>query len=1041
MFAEKTDWQNPELLHKNRERERAYFIPFQSEEAAWTLRDYRGASAYCALLNGDWAFRYFERYVDVSPALLARDEDLSEWDKIPVPLNWQMAGYDAPQYTNIDYPYPVDPPFVPDENPAGVYARDVTLPPDWAGRDAFVVFEGVSSCFYLYVNGECAGYSQGSHMQSEFNITPYLSPGPNRITVAVLKWCDGSYLEDQDFFRLSGIFRDVYLLSRSKNRVRDIFLRAELDAAYTNAALSLTLEQEGNSAQKPVFCLYAPDGKPVIKTEVEFGETSFAVSAPLKWNAETPWLYTAIIGFEGEWLPVDVGFRKIETAKNGALLINGAAVKLKGVNRHDTDPVLGHYTPLDHIRRDLALMKQHNINAIRTSHYPNAPEFYRLCNRYGFYVIDEADLEMHGFNSRHPSAQWGYSNFDPTVPTDMPEWKNAFLDRARRLVEADKNHPCVIFWSLGNEAGFGGNHVAMADWIHRRDNTRLVHYERASGAVREHPDRKYSDACVDVESVMYPGLEQLITEGKNKRKDPRPFFLCEYLHAMGNGPGGAGDYWDIIYRYPRLIGGCVWEWADHSIILPGTAVRADGKPHYGYGGDMGEFPNDGNFCIDGCVMPDRTPYPGLREIKAVYQYIATDMLRTADGVITLKIANLHDFIDLSGYELWWSLENDGQITAQGTVALPAIPPRRSRKLTIAAPLPEQTWHGAYLNLSYRLAAGRVWAASGFEAAAAQFELPAPTAKIVQPARRFTPLETADDGECTVFSGDCFRYVFNGFYGGFESIAYNGVEALHCRPQFGVWRAPTDNDRNIKSQWGAENLNHVQSKLYSVSVEQNNDRALIRVSGALAAVAREPFAKLQVTYTVLPSGQILVDVAADIRKNMMFLPRFGLELAMPAGNERLEYFGLGPDENYIDMRRHVRMGHYTSTVTEQYFPYIKPQEHGNHGNVKWAAVYDALGRGLLFKADAAAGVDFSASHYTAEDLTAATHTSDLTPRGETIVRIDYQNGGIGTGSCGPYTFEQYLLKEKTIRYSFSILPFCAEELPAREAVKRMEAVIR
>jgi beta-galactosidase len=930
-----------------------------------------------------------------------------------------MAGYDIPQYTNVTYPYPVDPPFVPDENPAGVYALDLTLDEDWGGRDTFIVFEGVNSCFYVYVNGVRAGYSQGSHMQSEFNISKYLAPGKNRITVKVLKWCDGSYLEDQDFYRLSGIFRDVYLLSRSKCHIRDLFLKAELDGDYRDAELSVALARAGEGGQKVRFRLYSPEGKAVIDQEIGFGETKFKAASPLKWNAETPHLYKAVFGFEGEWIPVDFGFRKIETAKNGALLINGAAVKLKGVNRHDTDPVFGHYTPYEHMRRDIEIMKRHNINAIRTSHYPNAPEFCRLCSRYGIYVIDEADQEMHGFVERYKPTKSGYSNFDPTWLTDMPEWKNAFIDRASRLVERDKNNPCVIFWSLGNESGQGANHVAMADWIHARDNTRLVHYERAG-----------NDPCIDVVSGMYNSLESLEEKGKNRGKDPRPFFMCEYVHAMGNGPGGVADYWKLIDKYPRLIGGCVWEWVDHSVVL----TAEDGKPYFGYGGDMGEFPHDGNFCNDGCVMPDRTPYPGLREIKAVYQYVKAELVKYEAGKISVKLTNRHDFVDLRGYEICWKLTNDTEIVAEGSLSGIAAAPKKSRQILIAAPEIVKTYSGAFLNLSFRLAKGEPWAEKGFETALIQLELPAARAERIAVEKKFQPLEIKTGGEYTEISGGGFRYLFNNFYGSFESLRINGVETLAGRSRLSVWRAPTDNDRNIKQQWLAEHFDHVQEKVYAVKTEKQGDSALIAVTGALSALSRAPLAKTGVVYTIAPSGEIRVDLSADLRDNLSFLPRFGFEFALIEGSEQLEYFGLGPDENYVDMAAHVTMGHYKSTVADQYFPYIKPQEHGNHRGVKWAAVYDALGRGLLFKG--ASSFEFSASRYRAEDLTAAKHTGDLKPRPETIVRIDYKNGGIGTGSCGPYTFEPYRLSEKAIRYSFGILPLLTEPLPPRELIKRM-----
>ncbi|MDR2536409.1 MAG: DUF4981 domain-containing protein [Treponema sp.] len=1027
------DWQNPEILHRNREKERSYFIPFQNEDGALQNSEYRGASVYFKLLNGNWAFRYFERPIDIDETLFEKTADLSDgtWNNLAVPLNWQMDGYDIPQYTNVNYPFPVDPPFVPDENPAGVYARDFTLPESWAKRDTFIVFEGVNSCFYLYVNGVWVGYSQGSHLQSEFNLAACLEPGKNRIAVKVLKWCDGSYLEDQDFYRLSGIFRDVYLLSRSKNRIRDVFIKTELDRDYKNAVLSLSLEKEGpETAEKAVFKLYGPDGTPVLDAEAGFGESRFTITGPELWNAEDPKLYRGILGFGGEWIPLDIGFRQVETGKNSSLLINGAPVKLKGVNRHDTDPVLGHYTPLDHIRRDLELMKQHNINAIRTSHYPNTPEFYQLCNRYGFYVIDEADQEMHGFCTRRSGEHAGYSNFDPSWPTDMPEWKNAFLDRARRLVERDKNHPCIIIWSLGNESAFGANHVAMADWIHLRDPSRLVHYERASSAVREFKEKNYSDACVDLDSAMYPTLEFLEEQGKNPNNDPRPFFLCEYIHAMGNGPGGVSDYWNLIYQYPRLIGGCVWEWADHSVVL----TDAEGRSCFGYGGDKGEFPHDGNFCNDGCVTPDRKPYPGLREIKAVYQYVKTDLTAFEHNGATVKITNLHDFIDLSRYELTWTLESDGEIRAEGTCAPPALGPGQTGNLAVALPELEKTWCGAYITLRFRLKETALWAEKGFEIGAAQFEVPAPHGEVISGEQDFGPLGLQKEKEYAVIEGDGFVYRFNTFYGSFESLEYNGVPLLQERPKLTVWRAPTDNDRNVRQKWEAEHLDHLAAKVYSATAEQDENAVIIRVTGSLAGLSREPFAKTFTTYKVFPTGEIQAAVSAEIRETMMFLPRFGLELVMPNGNERLEYFGLGPDENYADMKAHVFMGRYASTVGEQYFPYIKPQEHGNHGNTSWAAVYDALGRGLLFKAGSR--FEFSASHYTAMDLSSATHTKDLVPRGETIVRIDYKNGGIGSGSCGPYTFEPYQVRDKKISYIFGIMPFSTEEMPPKERIKRM-----
>ncbi|MCL2007739.1 MAG: DUF4981 domain-containing protein [Treponema sp.] len=1026
------EWQNPEILHINREKERSYFIPFQSEEASFNFIDNRGSSAFFKLLNGDWAFKYYESQINVSSCDFKRDSDLCTWDKIPVPLSWQMAGYDIPLYRNAGYNIPLDPPFVPDENPAGIYARDFFLNEEWTSRDIFIVFEGVNSCLFLYVNGEYAGYSQGSHMQSEFNISKFCSRGKNRITVKVLKWCDGSYLEDQDHYRHSGIFRDVYLLSRSKNRIRDIFIKTDLDEEHNNAVLSIALEKEG-SGNDVSFKLFSPCGKNITEKKLIFGENSVKIESPLKWNAETPLLYRAIFSFEDEWIPIDIGFRKIEVADNCSLLINGVSVKLKGVNRHDTDPEMGHYTPSNHMKRDLELMKQNNINTIRTSHYPNTPEFYRLCNRYGFYVIDEADQEMHGFCGMNMKEGWKYVNFHPEHPTEKPEWKKAFLDRARRMVERDKNHPCIIMWSLGNETAFGTNIIAMADLIKDRDPTRLIHFERASAGLRNDKDAKYTDDCIDVEGVMYPSLSLLEDAGKNKKKDRRPFFICEYAHAMGNGPGGLKDYWDILNKYPRLIGGCIWEWADHSIVQ----IDERGKKYWGYG--SGDMLHDGNFCNDGCVMPDRKPYPGLREIKAHYCYIKSSLfgIDAENKKITVKITNKHDFITLDDYLIKWSLNNDGEAVSEGSFNITGLGPKKSRQVTINTEIPESGFFGLYLNLSYHLIESRPWAGRDFETGNMQLALP-----VLQKSpgcrghinKNVAPLKIENKGLLTIIEGETFKYVFNNFYACFESINYNGTELLSTRPRLSVWRAPTDNDRNIQAEWRKENLEHVLSKVYDIKTEVKDDSVIFKVKGNLAAISRTPFAQTTLCYTVSKSGEIKIDVSAKIRESMVFLPRFGLEMAMPKEYEYLEYYGLGPDENYSDMCSSLNMGHYRSTISEQYFPYITPQEHGNRTNVKWAALYDKLGRGLLIKAET--HFEFNASYYSSEALTRALNTSELEESGKTIVRIDYKVGGIGSGSCGPYTFEKYLLNDKDIHYSFKLLPFSIEEMPACEAAKYM-----
>jgi len=1007
------EWKTPEILHVNREAARNYYVPYGCATSA--QQGIKGLSSVYRLLNGNWAFRYFTRAFDLTAELFT-DAPLDGWDTIPVPSNWQMFGYDIPQYTNVNYPHPVDTPHVPDDNPAGVYATDFTMSAAQLTKQTYITFEGVNSCFYLYINGKEVGYSQGTHLPSEFDISAYVREGENRLTVAVLKWCDGSYLEDQDFYRLSGIFRDVYLLSREKAHVRDMFIKATADGAF-----AIELDMVGSTKTNPILHLYSPCGCEVFSGEIKDGKLSTSVKDAQLWTAETPSLYTAVVEYDGEFIPQKVGFRTVSVSDKAALLINGKAVKLKGVNRHDTHPIFGHYTPIEHMTNDLIAMKQLNINTIRTSHYPNTPEFLCLCDQYGFYVVDETDIEGHGFACRNSVN--GYEAYDDDWTTQKPEWKEAYVERARRMVERDKNHACVIFWSLGNETGYGVNHDAMIAWIKSRDNSRLVHYEGAC-IVEDKPD-------VDVVSRMYSDPNYCEMQGKNAKKDPRPFFLCEYSHAMGNGPGDVADYWEVIRKYPRLAGGCIWEWADHTVIRANEA----GEKYYAYGGDCGEFPHDGNFCNDGVVMPDRSFYPGSKEIKAVYQYVKAELADAEKLVV--KLTNWHDFTNLDQYELVWQINVDGETIDEGSLSGRALAcqPGKWRLLTlpVATKIPETCHMGASIDLSFRLAKGNLWGAKGFETAAIQLLLPMAQAE-AKCGLQSGALSVVRGREFTIINGFDFTYVFNTFYGTFEAISRNGVEMLQSRPFLSVWRAPTDNDRNVRHQWEGAMLNHTQNKVYSVELTECAAKVCIQVKGAVSPVSREPVVRFTVDYTILPTGEIKVAMDADVAEKSMFLPRFGFEFTMSRGNELLEYFGRGPDENYVDMKHHAPVNHYKSTVAEQYVPYIRPQEHGNHTDVKWLAVYDAMGRGLLFKTD---GVfECSASHFTAKDVDDAKHTCDLVKRDETIVRIDYKVGGIGSGSCGPYTAEKYKLLDKKIQYGFSVMPMLAENIPPVELAKRL-----
>ncbi len=996
------EWQDPEILSVNRLPQRAYYIPYSNLERA--LGRQKTQSERYQLLNGAWSFQYFHRFFDLPEDITAKNYELTRMGTIPVPSCWQMYGYDVPQYTNVQYPYPVDPPHVPNDNPCGVYARDVFV--EKGSDEVNLVFEGVDACFYVYVNGKEVGYSEGSHLQSEFDITRFVRRGmENRLTVVVLKWGASSYLEDQDFYRMSGIFRDVYLLFRAPGHVRDISVETALADSYSAATITVTADRPAD------VMLYDPQGTLVAQCKGT-DQARFALDAPELWTAETPQLYTAVLACAGEYIPVSIGVREVAVADNGALLINGVPVKLKGVNRHDTNPKTGHYVTEEDILLDLTQMKRLNVNTIRTSHYPNTPEFYELCNRFGFYVIDEADLETHGFAERYPNC--GYYDMPNTIwPCNNPMWEAAFVDRMERTLQRDKNHPCVIMWSLGNESAYGPNHDKMADYAHAHDSTRLVHYEGVS-CLTPLGCGKEDSASVDVVSRMYPSVPD-IQKYIESSQDKRPFFLCEYSHAMGNGPGDLADYWALFEQHPRLIGGCVWEWADHSVerVLGNQVV-------YTYGGDFGEIPHDGNFCVDGLVFPDRSPSTGALCMQNVYQYLRAEAVDLQRGEV--RITNLHDFVTADQYELSYELICDDAVVCEGVMALPAIPPHESAVVVLPITLVSEAQYGAYLNLFYRLAQDMAWENKGFVQGSDQLAVPVAIRPRV--LRTGKAMNVQEEKEKLFIVGDRFLYTFNKFYGSWDSISVNGVEKLAKRPEFTVFRAPTDNDRYVKFQWAEndlnfrdnEGMNHMQSMCYETSVEKvSAEEIVVRAVTNIASPGKMPLCQICTRYTVTSDGTIAFDVHVEVRESAVWLPRFGMEFVLTPGQEKLEYFGMGPDENYIDMRQHARMGMFESTVNREYVPYIMPQEYGNHTDTKMLAVGEK--NRLVFTSDT--GFSFMASHFTAQDLHRTAHNYELTKHEETILRIDYKVSGIGSGSCGPGLLEQYQLSEKTFDFRFTL----------------------
>lgn len=980
--------QNPTLLSLNRERERAFYIPYANEKAALESKD---DTSYRQMLNGEWNFRYFSRIADVGDDVLQPDYPFDE--KIPVPSNWQMHGYDIPQYTNVEYPYPVDPPYVPKDNPAGVYSRPFTVDKDWDGKEIFLRCEGVSSCMLLYINGEEAGYTQGAHLPSEFNITPFLKDGENTISILVAKWCDGSYLEDQDFYRLSGIFRDIYLLARCKNYIRDYFVHTRLSPDYKDAEITLKWDIVGEGDVETV--LIDPNGN---RIDGGLNKTEFKIENAEKWTAETPNLYYILLKMGDEVICEPVGIRSVQISPKGALLINGKSVLLKGVNRHDTHPTKGYVTSYEDMEYDLLQMKKLNINTIRTSHYPNAPEFYHLCDRLGFYVVDETDIEIHGFATRL-GGRPGYDElYHKDWICEMPEWEEAFVERLSRMVERDKNRPCVIFWSLGNESGYGRNHDVMSHWIHRRDPSRLVHYEGANWV--------HNPPTVDMCSYMYPNLEDL--DRLCKEAGNRPVFLCEYLHSMGNGPGSAEEYMEMFRKYDNLIGGCVWEWADH-------VVEKDGK--YLYGGDCGEIPHDGNFCVDGLVFPNRSFNAGSFNIKQNYYNLSAEYL----GGGKIKVISDYRF-RTADETVAVTLDCDGVQTRLLTqkLNLPA-----GESVVLEVPLEEvKCDEGAYLNVSFALSEDTLWAKAGYETSFNQFTLREKPLNLSVNAEGI--LSVTENNEFINIEGSAFSYRFNKLYGGFESIIHSGREWLAKRSTFSVWRAPTDNDRRIKMDWGSyyddfrnnEGLNLSSMYCYSTTITENDGSRAVFVSKCnISARAKAPIVRFSVKYTVTADGSILHEISANVRDDAPYLPRFGAEYLLTAGSENISYYGMGPDENYVDLCAHTKMGWYETTVGKEYVPYICPQEHGNHTNVKCLTVTNGSGGSLsVLSADK---IEFSASHFTAHDLENAAHSFELTPRKETALRIDYKVSGIGSNSCGPELLPKYQFNEKEFEYMYQI----------------------
>lgn len=980
-------YENPALQSEGRCPQRAYYIPYSSEQEALG-RNLSRNERYISL-NGEWDFGFFKNEYEV-------DENALN-DKIPVPSCWQTLGYDYCQYTNVNYPFPFCPPKVIPENPVGIYRRYFNVT---GGGRTYLVFEGVSSYFEVKINGRYVGMSKGSHLQSEFDVTDFVEAGENEIIVSVRKWCDGSYLEDQDFLRFSGIFRDVYLLRRDDAHVTDFFI-------HTSLSGDVRVDVETNLPAKYDMYILSPEGERIEGMHVD---------SPLLWNAEEPNLYTLIINCGDEWIAKGFGFVEISVSDKAELLINGTPVKLKGVNRHDSHPEKGYTVSAEDMMKDLMLMKQHNINCIRTSHYPNHPIFMEMCDELGFYVVDECDIETHGTGS---AFHWDQHKA-AAVLSDNSDWEEAYVDRMRRTVERDKNSPCVIMWSLGNESFYGRNHAAMSRWAKKRDAMRLIHYEGTSHLFRGYGADDYCPSYVDVESRMYPPVDAIIAQGE-KGSDGRPYFMCEYAHAMGLGPGSFEEYWDAIYKYPRLIGGCVWEWCDHSI------KTAEGD--FLYGGDWGDFPNDGNFCMDGLVYPDRKIYNSLRSFKQVIRPVRIEAKEGEDGVYTVK--NMLDFVSTDVFCFKWTL-TAGDKMYDGGIFKVSVPAHESADIKLDMNIPKTTNYPCFVTFEIIETEDKPWCVAGFSYGFDQ--IPVMTEVIAEEIQNASgTLSVFEKGNTISVSCDNKAYTFGKGDGMLDSVKVDGKELLAEPTRLRMDRAYTDNDRNVVAAWRGQFLYHVNYHAVKTEiVSADDDAVVIKSEGYASAPTYCPIYKVVIEYTVTASGiKTSIKVEAGNAENghpMWFgknvygfqyihFPRFAIQYALKKDFEELEYYGKGPYENYCDFQNHARYGLFRSSVTDEYEPYIRPQECGNH----LGATYIKLDGGentFALRTDDCS-VEFSALHYSVENLDKTTHRHELRENDATYLLVNYRVGGIGSNSCGPVPLEKYVFDDLEFEYAYEI----------------------
>ena len=1003
-------YEDLDFLHENTMPPRAYYIP--ASHRMEDLVEHREASDRLQLLNGMWKFRYFESIYDVKDAFYESGYDTSGFDEIPVPGVWQVAGYDTHQYTNIRYPFPFDPPYVPQDIPCGAYVHTFSYAKDKKAPKVYLNFEGVDSCFYVWVNGVYTGYSQVSHATSEFDVTDVIEEGENTIAVLVLKWCDGSYLEDQDKFRMSGIFRDVYLLKRPEKAVQDYRITTEIAETCAKITLDISYYQE-----TPVtVSVEDAAGNVVAQTEIsKAGTVTLEIANPELWNTEHPYLYTLILQNADETIEDAIALRTVAIQER-VLYFNGQAIKLRGVNRHDSDPVTGFTVDVAKIRKDLVLMKEHNFNAIRSSHYPNAPYFYQMCDRYGFLVCDEADIEAHGPFMLYRKEDTDYNRFKKWNEkiADDPAWEQAILDRVKRMVARDKNRFCIIFWSMGNESAYGCNFEKALAWTKKYDPSRITQYE--SARYRNY-DVTYDYSNLDLYSRMYPALSEI--EEYLEKDGSKPFLLVEYCHSMGNGPGDLEDYFQIIQKDARMCGGFVWEWCDHAIA---HGQAENGKTKYYYGGDHGETIHDGNFCMDGLVYPDRTPHTALLEYKNVYRPVRVVSYDEKTGRLVLH--NYMDFDDISDYtDILYEVTVDGLCVQKGVLDEVSIAPHSDGVMTLKLDIPQSG--KVYLKLRYQLKKELPLLPAkhelGFdEVLLANADGRNQTAvKWLAEAEEKNEISVSEtDTEITLKASD-FTYAISKKTGLFTKLQYAGRDYLNHPMELNIWRAPTDNDMYIRAKWENAHFHEAYTRAYKVETIQNQYGVIVMSHVGVVAPTVQKILDVELVWKVESSGRITASMEVSKDAEFPELPRFGVRVFFNKNLSEASYYGMGPQESYRDKHRAASHGLYRSAVKDLHEDYIMPQENGSHFDCDYVELYN--GR-YGIAAVSETPFSFQASNYTQEMLAQAKHNYELEESDSTVLCIDYALNGIGSNSCGPEVLAAYRFDEKEFQFGFTLVPY-------------------